>query len=356
MLHDLKKDGYAVDAIPQSPRELLDLVEDGGLGTSLEEYLAPSNQIPADANAAIEAAWGDVSSLHSFTPPSGLSAISPREIRLSSAAPPISNDAGEGAASPRLISPLEGEMAGRPEGGNVEREFTTEPHRFPFRAVTFGNVTVALAPDRGRSEDRRADYHDPTLPPRHDLVAFGLWLRKTLGVHAIVHVGAHGTLEWLPGKTVAMSANCFPEIVDRSPASRLSLHRLEPWRGRAGQAPYRRRHARPPATAAGRCRTRRAETEARAAGRRICAGRRAGSPSARPAGEADRRDRRQDRAGLGSRRRRHRRSRTRHCGASMPGSATSRISPSRTGCTSTAALSRTASRSARKAPRPSARR
>ena len=213
MLHDLKKEGYAVDAIPQSPRELLDLVEDGGLGTSLEEYLAPSNQIPADANAAIEAAWGDVSSLHSFTPPSGLSAISPREIRLSSAAPPISNDAGEGAASPRLISPLEGEMAGRPEGGNAEREFTTEPHRFPFRAVTFGNVTVALAPDRGRSEDRRADYHDPTLPPRHDLVAFGLWLRKTLGVHAIVHVGAHGTLEWLPGKTVAMSATCFPEVV-----------------------------------------------------------------------------------------------------------------------------------------------
>ena len=75
---------------------------------------------------------------------------------------------------------------------------------------------MALAPDRGRSADRRADYHDPTLPPRHELVAFGLWLRKALGIHAIVHVGAHGTLEWLPGKTVAMSASCFPEIVTGS--------------------------------------------------------------------------------------------------------------------------------------------
>lgn len=84
---------------------------------------------------------------------------------------------------------------------------------YPFRAATFGNVTVALAPDRGRSADRRADYHDPTLPPRHELVAFGLWLQKSLGAHAIIHVGAHGTLEWLPGKTVALGPNCFPEIV-----------------------------------------------------------------------------------------------------------------------------------------------
>lgn len=84
---------------------------------------------------------------------------------------------------------------------------------FTFRAASFGNVTVALAPDRGRSEDRRADYHDPTLPPRHELVAFGLWMQKGLNAHAIVHVGAHGTLEWLPGKTVALSETCFPEIV-----------------------------------------------------------------------------------------------------------------------------------------------
>src|SRR5690606_27121726 len=84
---------------------------------------------------------------------------------------------------------------------------------FSFRAATFGNITVTLAPDRGRSSDRRGDYHDPALPPRHALLAFGFWLRQGLGCHALVHVGAHGTLEWLPGKTVALSRSCFPEIV-----------------------------------------------------------------------------------------------------------------------------------------------
>ena len=74
-------------------------------------------------------------------------------------------------------------------------------------------MTVALAPDRGSALDRRADYHDPALPPRHALIAFGLWLRRTLDVHALVHVGAHGTLEWLPGKSVALSRACFPEVV-----------------------------------------------------------------------------------------------------------------------------------------------
>jgi len=149
MLHDLKDAAYAVDGIPETARELLDLVEDESKGLSLEEYAALSADLPAEARAAVEAAWG----------------------RLDSSG------------------------------------------TLPFRAATFGNITVTLAPDRGKSQDRRADYHDPTLPPRHDLVAFGLWLRKTLGVDALIHVGAHGTLEWLPGKAVALGKDCFPEIV-----------------------------------------------------------------------------------------------------------------------------------------------
>ena len=84
---------------------------------------------------------------------------------------------------------------------------------FHFRAARFGNVLVALPPDRGRSGERRADYHDPALPPRHALVAFGLWLRQVMKADALVHMGAHGTLEWLPGKAVALTAECFPEIV-----------------------------------------------------------------------------------------------------------------------------------------------
>ncbi len=84
---------------------------------------------------------------------------------------------------------------------------------FRFRAQAFGNVVVALAPDRGRAADRRADYHDPALPPRHALLAFGFWLRQVAKVDAVVHMGAHGTLEWLPGKAVALTQACFPEAV-----------------------------------------------------------------------------------------------------------------------------------------------
>ena len=72
---------------------------------------------------------------------------------------------------------------------------------------------VALPPDRGRAGERRADYHDATLPPRHALVAFMLWLRHVARVDVLLHMGAHGTLEWLPGKAVALTASCFPELL-----------------------------------------------------------------------------------------------------------------------------------------------
>ncbi len=97
--------------------------------------------------------------------------------------------------------------------GEPEADEDVRDGIFHFRAASFGNITAALAPDRGRNADRRADYHSPDLPPRHALIAFGQWMREILGAHAIVHVGAHGTLEWLPGKAVALSKDCFPEIV-----------------------------------------------------------------------------------------------------------------------------------------------
>ena len=115
---------------------------------------------------------------------------------------------------------------------------------------------------------------------------------RSLGCHALVHVGAHGTLEWLPGKTVALSAKLLSRDRHRRAAGHLSLHRQQSRRGSAGQAAHRRRHARPSAAAARRRRAGREPAEAGAAGRRICAGRRARPPPPRPAGEADRRDRR----------------------------------------------------------------
>jgi cobaltochelatase CobN len=81
---------------------------------------------------------------------------------------------------------------------------------FRFRAVTAGNLILAIQPDRGRRESRADEYHDPTNPPSHGYVAFYLWLRRVRAVDAMVHLGTHGTLEWLPGKAAALTAACAP--------------------------------------------------------------------------------------------------------------------------------------------------
>ena len=81
---------------------------------------------------------------------------------------------------------------------------------FAVRQVRIGKVVVAIQPDRGRAEDRRASYHDADQPPRHEYVAFYLWLRA---MHAMVHLGTHGSLEWLPGKAVALGPGCLPRAL-----------------------------------------------------------------------------------------------------------------------------------------------
>ncbi len=85
--------------------------------------------------------------------------------------------------------------------------------RFRFAAIALGDSIVALQPERGRPAARVDDYHDLSRCPRHAYVAFYLWLRAELATHALIHVGAHGTLEWLPGKAVALSDACWPEAL-----------------------------------------------------------------------------------------------------------------------------------------------
>jgi cobaltochelatase CobN len=81
---------------------------------------------------------------------------------------------------------------------------------FSATVLRVGNIVMAVQPDRGLPADRKANYHDPALPPCHAYVAFYLWLRDEFGADAMIHLGAHGTLEWLPGKSVAVSEACAP--------------------------------------------------------------------------------------------------------------------------------------------------
>ncbi|HUB62965.1 MAG TPA: cobaltochelatase subunit CobN, partial [Methylocella sp.] len=84
---------------------------------------------------------------------------------------------------------------------------------FLFSVLRAGHLLIAVQPDRGNAAHCKADYHDTGLPPRHSYVAFYVWLRQHENIDAMIHCGTHGTLEWLPGKAVALSEDCAPEAV-----------------------------------------------------------------------------------------------------------------------------------------------
>jgi len=84
---------------------------------------------------------------------------------------------------------------------------------FHLALLTFGNVAVGIQPARGYNIDPKASYHAPDLVPPHGYFAFYAWLRQSFDVHAVVHMGKHGNLEWLPGKALALSRACYPEAV-----------------------------------------------------------------------------------------------------------------------------------------------
>lgn len=96
--------------------------------------------------------------------------------------------------------------------GAPETDPMVQDGAFHFPCLRVGQALIALQPERGRALQRDAEYHDLQATPRHGYVAFYLWLRAQ-GIHALIHMGAHGTLEWLPGKSVALSATCWPEAL-----------------------------------------------------------------------------------------------------------------------------------------------
>ncbi|MFN9694690.1 MAG: cobaltochelatase subunit CobN [Synechococcaceae cyanobacterium] len=82
---------------------------------------------------------------------------------------------------------------------------------FPLRGKRFGQLVMLLQPERGYDRDPASTFHSPDLPPTHAYLAAYLWLRQCFGVDVVVHLGKHGNLDWLPGKGVGLSSQCFPE-------------------------------------------------------------------------------------------------------------------------------------------------
>jgi cobaltochelatase CobN len=97
--------------------------------------------------------------------------------------------------------------------GAPEADAAARDGVFSFSILRAGNFCLALQPDRGSALDRKTQYHNGALAPRHAYVAFYVWLRRVANIDAMIHCGAHGTLEWLPGKAAALSEACAPEVV-----------------------------------------------------------------------------------------------------------------------------------------------
>jgi cobaltochelatase CobN len=92
----------------------------------------------------------------------------------------------------------------------------TDPHfshgAFHLAINLYGDIAVAIQPARGYGIDPKSTYHDPALVPPHFYLATYFWLRHHFKAQAIIHNGKHGNLEWLPGKAVGLSKDCYPEI------------------------------------------------------------------------------------------------------------------------------------------------
>ncbi|WP_264049738.1 cobaltochelatase subunit CobN [Methylobacterium flocculans] len=147
---DLRAAGYAVGALPEADPLMRTLTQgDAHVAVSLAAYRAWADTLPDASRAALDAEWG----------------------------PPEADPACRDGA-------------------------------FRFRSVTTGRLALFLQPDRGRAADRKAGYHDPDAVPTHAYLAFHLGLRRDFD--ALIHLGTHGTTEWLPGKAVALSPECWP--------------------------------------------------------------------------------------------------------------------------------------------------
>ncbi len=169
MLHALRDQGYRVDRIPATSDELMAELADGltydaefltpqqiaqSVGAmSTEHYLRWFATVPEQPRRDMEAKWG----------------VAPGRQRVH-------------------------------HGSLV------------FSGVDLGHVLVVIQPPRGYGDDPVAVYHSPNLPPAHHYLAFYRWLDEGWGADAIVHLGKHGTLEWLPGKAVGLSGSCYPDL------------------------------------------------------------------------------------------------------------------------------------------------
>ncbi len=128
--------------------------------------------------------------------------------RLAATGPSLSLDAYR-AHFAQLPAKVREEVTAR--WGKPEDDPFVSGDAFHLPVRLIGNVAVAIQPARGYNIDPAETYHDPALVPPHGYLAFHVWLREVFGAQAVLHNGKHGNLEWLPGKALALTQECYPE-------------------------------------------------------------------------------------------------------------------------------------------------
>jgi cobaltochelatase CobN len=201
LLRAMRREGYTVSGIPATSDELMTgLLARGSYDdehpldptqaqrVSRRFYREAFGRLPAAARRRMEEWWGTPSD-HGDTLPRADRRIDRK----------IASKAAAGARTPA-------------------REPWSDEGHYLFAAMELGNAMIALQPPRGYGMNPDAIYHTPDLPPTHHYAAFYRWLGTPVdaggwGADAIVHVGKHGTLEWLPGKGIGLSAECYPDAL-----------------------------------------------------------------------------------------------------------------------------------------------
>ncbi len=201
--------GVGYDA-PQSTVEILKALERAGYTLTFNPFPQEGGKVPFDGNALIEALQAGPTNAH---PERGDSpALLPLDVycRLFETLPEkvqrdVTNRWGAPEDDPfcRAAPPV---FDSSPQGGG-------EVSAFHLPVLIFGNIAILLQPARGYHLDEEASYHDPDLVPPHGYLAAYLWVKHVFGAHGLIHNGKHGSLEWLPGKALALDGASYPQML-----------------------------------------------------------------------------------------------------------------------------------------------
>ncbi|WP_413614934.1 cobaltochelatase subunit CobN [Halomonas cupida] len=163
---------------------------------ALEAAGYPVSDVPADGDALIECLQGAVTNDHD--------ALDLRPCRQSIG---LDDYLAWFETLPEALRTSVRQRWGAPESDPKYRQ-----GRLMIAGIRLGETFVGIQPERDFIDDLTQTYHDTELVPPHSYLAFYLWLRDHYRVDAVIHVGKHGNLEWLPGKSTALSGDCWPDI------------------------------------------------------------------------------------------------------------------------------------------------